>query len=104
MSIPISTPYSLADAFALYITRHQQTAYAVARAIVTVHEDAEAVVQTAFLHAYTTLDRVRPGVHFAPWFFRIVVNTARDHVRRRKGRQEARRGIREGPGKKGPFL
>ena len=40
------------DAFAGLVALHQRKAYAIARAIVFVHEDAEDAVQEAFLRAY----------------------------------------------------
>jgi RNA polymerase sigma-70 factor, ECF subfamily len=74
------------DAFARLVHLHQRRAYAVARAIVLTHEDAEDAVQEGFLHAYRALDRFRPGQPFGAWIFRIVSNAALDLVRRRKVR------------------
>jgi RNA polymerase sigma-70 factor (ECF subfamily) len=66
--------------------RHQRRAYAVARAIVLNHEDAEDAVQEAFLHAFRALDRFRPDQAFGAWLHRIVANAALDLTRRRKVR------------------
>lgn len=74
------------DAFASLVRLHQRRAYAVARAIVGTHEDAEDAVQEAFLHAYRALDRFRPEQAFGPWLHRIVANAALDLTRRRKVR------------------
>lgn len=60
--------------------------YAVARAIVTVHEDAEDAVQEAFVRAYHALDRFNPEQAFGAWLNRIVANAALDIARRRKVR------------------
>jgi len=65
---------------------HQRRAYAVARAIVLTHEDAEDAVQEGFLHAYRALDRFRPEQAFGAWLHRIVANAALDIARRRKVR------------------
>jgi RNA polymerase sigma-70 factor (ECF subfamily) len=73
-------------AFAMLVRLHQKRAYAVARAIVTVHEDAEDVVQEAFVRAYQALDRFNVGQSFGPWLNRIVANAALDLARRRKVR------------------
>jgi RNA polymerase sigma-70 factor (ECF subfamily) len=73
-------------AFGQLVTRHQRRAYAVARAIVLNHEDAEDAVQEAFLHAYRALDRFRPDQAFGAWLHRIVANAALDLTRRRKVR------------------
>lgn len=75
-----------ADAFGALVRRHERRAYAVARAIVTVHEDAEDVVQEAFVRAYQALDRFDPGQSFGAWLNRIVANAALDLARRRKVR------------------
>jgi RNA polymerase sigma-70 factor, ECF subfamily len=73
-------------AFAGLVRLHERTAYAIARAIVTVHEDAEDAVQEAFLRAYQALARFRPDQAFGAWLNRIVANAALDTARRRKVR------------------
>src|ERR687894_2187274 len=74
------------EAFAALVRLHQRRAYAVARAIVLTHEDAEDAVQEGFLHAYQALDRFRPEQAFGAWLHRIVANAALDIARRRKVR------------------
>jgi len=73
-------------AFGELVRRHQRRAYAVARAIVLTHEDAEDAVQEGFLHAYRALDRFRSDQPFGAWLNRIIANAALDLVRRRKVR------------------
>ena len=73
-------------AFAGLVRLHERRAYAVARAIVTSHEDAEDAVQEGFLHAFKALDRLRPEQPFGAWLHRIVANAALDLTRRRKVR------------------
>jgi RNA polymerase sigma-70 factor (ECF subfamily) len=75
------------DAFAALVRSHQRRAYAVARAIVLSHEDAEDAVQDGFLHAYRALDRFREDQPFGSWLYRIVANAAHDLVRRRRVRE-----------------
>ena len=75
-----------AQAFAGLVRLHQRRAYAVARAIVGTHEDAEDAVQEGFLHAYRALDRFVTGQSFGAWLHRIVANAALDLTRRRKVR------------------
>lgn len=75
-----------ADAFGVLVRTHQRRAYAVARAIVPTHEDAEDAVQDGFLHAYRALDRFLPGQPFGAWLHRIVANAALDLTRRRRVR------------------
>lgn len=74
------------EAFGGLVRLHQRRAYAVARSIVPTHEDAEDVVQEAFLHAWRALDRFDPVQPFGAWLHRIVANGALDIVRRRKVR------------------
>lgn len=74
------------EAFAELVRTHQRRAYAVARAIVLDHHDAEDAVQDGFLHAYRALARFRPGEPFGAWLHRIVANAALDLQRRRKVR------------------
>src|SRR5688572_4765795 len=73
-------------AFAELVRLHHRRAYAVARAIVLSHEDAEDAVQEGFLHAFRALDRFRSDQPFGAWLNRIVANAALDLVRRRKVR------------------
>ena len=75
-----------AEAFAGLVRMHQRRAYAVARAIVGTHEDAEDAVQEGFLHAYRALDRFLTGQSFGAWLHRIVANAALDLTRRRRVR------------------
>ena len=72
--------------FGRLVRLHQRRAYAVARAIVGTHEDAEDAVQDGFLHAYRALDRFLPDQAFGAWLHRIVANAALDLTRRRKVR------------------
>ena len=75
-----------ADAFARLVRQHQRRAYAVCRAIVLTHEDAEDAVQEGFLHACKALDRFLPDQPFGAWLYRIMANASLDLVRRRKVR------------------
>lgn len=74
------------SAFAALVQSHQRRAYAVARAIVLTHEDAEDAVQEGFLHAFRALHRFLPDQAFGAWLHRIVANAALDITRRRKVR------------------
>lgn len=74
------------DAFGGLVRLHQKRMYAVARAIVLVHEDAEDAVQEAFVRAFQALDRFNPEQAFGAWLNRIVANAALDIARRRKVR------------------
>ena len=74
------------EAFAALVRLHQRRAYAVCRAIVLTHEDAEDAVQEGFLHAFRAFDRFLPDQPFGAWLYRIMANASLDLVRRRKVR------------------
>ena len=74
------------EAFSALVRAHQRRAYAVCRAIVFTHEDAEDAVQEGFLHAYKALDRFLPDQPFGAWLYRIMANASLDLVRRRRVR------------------
>ena len=74
------------EAFSALVRLHQRRAYAIVRAIVLSHEDAEDAVQEGFFHSHRALDRFRPDQPFGAWLYRIMANAALDLVRRRKVR------------------
>ena len=74
------------NAFAELVRLHQRRAYLVARAIVTVHEDAEDAVQEGFVRVWQSMDRFDSSQSFGAWVNRIVANAALDITRRRKVR------------------
>src|SRR5688500_19412332 len=74
------------ESSAALVRLHQRRAYAVARAIVLTHEDAEDAVQEGFLHAFRALHRFLPDQAFGAWLNRIVANAALDITRRKKVR------------------
>jgi RNA polymerase sigma factor (sigma-70 family) len=63
------------------ILRHQKRAYAIARAILIRPDDAEDVVQNAFLQAFSRLGSLRDPAAFGPWLLTIVRNEARRAIR-----------------------
>src|SRR5262245_33878349 len=85
-SLVIAAQRGNSDAFAQLVRLHQRRAYAVCRAIVLTHEDAEDAVQDGFLHAYKALGRFLPDQPFGAWLYRIMANASLDLVRRRKVR------------------
>jgi RNA polymerase sigma-70 factor (ECF subfamily) len=52
-------------------------------------EEADDVVQEAFVKAFRHLSRFRAGEPFAPWLLRIVANETRNLTRSRRRRREA---------------
>jgi RNA polymerase sigma-70 factor, ECF subfamily len=63
-----------AAAFDLLVRRHMQRAFAVAMRLLGQREDAEDLVQEAFLAALEKIDTYDSTRPFAPWFYRILVN------------------------------
>jgi RNA polymerase sigma-70 factor (ECF subfamily) len=70
------------------IARYQVAGLRLAYLLVGERAAAEDVVQDSFLLAYQGIARFRAGSAFAPWFYRIVTNTARQHQRRAATRRE----------------
>jgi RNA polymerase sigma-70 factor, ECF subfamily len=57
-----------------------------ARRLTQCNEDAEDVVQEAFMKAYKALARFRGESQMSSWLGAIVQNTAHEHLRSRRGR------------------
>lgn len=58
----------------------------VARRIINRSEDAEDILQDAFLKAYKALPNFRGEAQMSTWLTAIVKNTAREHMRAQRGR------------------
>lgn len=69
------------DALGILVTRYQQSALTLAFLLTGSQTLAEDLVQEAFLAAYHALPRFNLTRPFAPWFYRIVTNSARMHHR-----------------------
>jgi RNA polymerase sigma-70 factor, ECF subfamily len=65
-----------AEAYGELVGRYMRRAFSIAYRIVEQREDAEDVVQDAFIRALERLDTLQRGRPFRPWFYRIVVNHA----------------------------
>lgn len=59
-------------AFELLVRRYLRPAFTIAHRLLGRREDAEDVVQEAFLAALTNLDSFDRSRRFGPWFYRIV--------------------------------
>lgn len=70
--------------FSYFITQYKDMAFSIAFRIVSNREDAEEVVQDAFMKAFKALASFRYDSKFSTWFYRIVVNTALKRVRKDK--------------------
>jgi RNA polymerase sigma-70 factor (ECF subfamily) len=81
-----------ADAYRSLMGEHETIAFRTAYLITRSAEDAEEATQDAFLKAYRSLGRFRPGAPFRPWLLAIVGNEARN--RRRSGGRRAALALR----------
>ena len=72
-------------AFEQLLRRNQGMVFRVARHITGSREDAEEVVQEAFLKAFQNLERFEERSRFSTWVTRIAVNTALMRLRSRRG-------------------
>src|SRR5207247_4574565 len=63
-------------AFGELVRRHQDRLFNTVFRLVDSAEDAQDVVQEAFLHAYQSLDRFKGHAQFFTWLYRIAVNSA----------------------------
>jgi RNA polymerase sigma-70 factor, ECF subfamily len=71
-------------AFSELVTHYERKIYRLAKNITRNDEDAEDVLQDAFLKAYTHLDNFKGDSKFYTWIVRIAVNEALMRLRKRK--------------------
>jgi RNA polymerase sigma-70 factor (ECF subfamily) len=73
--------------FELLMRRYNERVYRSARAIVRDEQEAEDVMQQAYVNAFTHLRQFNGSARFSTWLTRIAINEALARVRRR-GRYE----------------
>jgi RNA polymerase sigma-70 factor (ECF subfamily) len=73
-----------AQAFTELVNRYERKIYRLAKHITQNDEDAEDVLQDAFLKAYEHLDTFQGNSKFYTWIVRIAVNEALMRLRKRK--------------------
>ena len=76
------------DAFELVVRTCGGRLLAVARRFVHTEEDAQDIVQSAYLNAFRSLDRFGGSCQLSTWLHRIVVNTALMKLRSRRRKPE----------------
>ena len=72
------------NAFSELVNRYERKIYRLAKNITRNDEDAEDVLQDAFLKAYTHLDNFKGDSKFYTWIVRIAVNEALMRLRKRR--------------------
>jgi RNA polymerase sigma-70 factor, ECF subfamily len=72
------------SAFEQLLKRYDRNVFRIAQHITQNREDAEDVVQDAFLKAYQKLDQFQGNSKFYTWLVRIAVNEALMRLRKRK--------------------
>ena len=74
--------------FELLMRRYNERVYRAARSIVRDEQEAEDVMQQAYVNAFTHLRQFNGSARFSTWLTKIAINEALGRVRRR-GRHEA---------------
>lgn len=64
------------NAYSLLVNTYKDLALTLAYNIVLNREDAEEIVQDAFVKAFVSLKTFKGNARFSTWFYRIVVNTS----------------------------
>src|SRR3982750_1585300 len=86
-------------AFDVLVRTYMQQAFRVAYRVVGHREDAEDLVQEAFLAAYRYLDSFEVGRPFGPWLLRIVLNRGANlrRSRARRSTEPETEGVSDAP-------
>jgi RNA polymerase sigma-70 factor, ECF subfamily len=71
-------------AFEALVNRYEGRIYALARRILSQHQDAQDVVQATFLSMLEHLDGFRGDASFKTWLLRIATNKALNHLEKRR--------------------
>jgi RNA polymerase sigma-70 factor (ECF subfamily) len=75
--------------YAQLVDRYKDRAMTLAVRLVGGREEAEEILQDAFLRAFRGLDQFRGDAKFGTWFYRILYNLCMTRVSRRRGVTES---------------
>ena len=73
-----------AGSYDYLVSKYMKRVVSIAWGIVRNADDAEDLAQEAFVKAYQTIERFKPGEPFGPWIYRIVTNLALDVLKHRQ--------------------
>ncbi|MDQ3810148.1 MAG: RNA polymerase sigma factor [Chloroflexota bacterium] len=76
------------DTYAVLVARYRDRSLRFAMHMLGNREDAEEVLQDAFVRAYRSLAQCEDPAHFGSWFFQILVNRCRTAGGRRRRREQ----------------
>src|ERR1700693_3942710 len=78
------------DAFRVLVEKHSRNVHRLAYRMTGNQQDAEEVVQEAFLRAYQKLEQFESRANFGTWVYRIAANYAIDRMRQKKSEESQR--------------
>lgn len=70
-------------AFREFVETYKKRVYGLAFELTRNHADAEDVSQTVFIKIFQSMETFREGGNLSAWLYRISVNAAIDHLRKR---------------------
>ena len=83
-------------AFEEIVRRYEKPLYNGCLRIVNNHDDARDIVQTVFLKAYEKLSTYDPSRKFFSWIYRMMINSALNHLDRQRPTTELDPGMASG--------
>ena len=94
----LQDPHTRREGFDVLVRQYSEPLYWKVRRIVLNHEDANDVLQNAFLKIWNNLDTFQGKSALSTWLYRIAINEALDFVRRQKNVNSATVSTEEEPG------
>lgn len=70
------------NAFRYFIRTYKNMAFSIALSLTKQEEQAEEIVQEAFIQTYLSLSKFKGNSKFSTWFYRIFVNCGYKHLRK----------------------
>ncbi len=72
------------DQFEKRVSEYNRYVYNIAYRMMGNQQDAEDMAQESLIKAYRKIDTFREDANFSTWLYRIVINTCKDELRKRK--------------------